>query len=418
MASLTDAHPVGPLTDSVMLSVEDKLVYEVGRDEYPLLSLLPNAGRVSQFYYRFAERGIPTMSGTLLDSGASGVEDANATNTDLSLTGNTNILSIGDEIEVRDTSLYTADKTKMERMIVTGGPTAATPAVYTVMRGARGTTAYNAFTVGDEVYIVGKDTRAAGQTITPGRSQKKAFVAAYVQAFEEGISLVAQEKGIGQPLGKSAADSWADEKILGLHRWKSKVELAFINGIATAAHETGAADREGYATAGLASRITAALGSVVVTLDAAGQLTQSKFDTDVVGAVLAKYNPKGELWALGGRKVYEAGPTWLTARSIVQGQNLKGIFGAESNRYQSQNGPVIRFIYEAAMNIFPKDTLFLINPAFVQVVNGPNQTRIPQFIDAAQRMANIKEGFWQGEAGLKISCPWAHAKVLDILSTA
>lgn len=413
MAALTDAHPVGPLTDAVMLSVEDKLVYEVGRDEYPLLSLLPNAGRVSQFYYRFAERKIPTMSATAQAATANDVlGSAAAGNNQLRLTADTAILSVGDEIEFRDVSLGT-----MERMIVTADLDANLD--YRVMRGARGTTKLATFAATvDTIYIVGKDTRAVGQAITPGRSQKKAFVDAYVQAFEEGVSMVSQEKGIAQPLGKSAADSWADEKILGLHRWKARVELAFIMGIATAAHETAATDREGYATAGLDSRITTALGSTVVTLDAAGQLSQSKFDSQVVGPVLAKYNPKGELWALGGRKVYEAGPTWLVARSIVTGQNLKGVFGAETNRYQSQNGPVIRFVYEAALNIFPKDMLILINPAFVQVVNGPNQTRIPQFIDAAQRMANIKEGFWQGEAGLKVECPWAHAKVEDIRSAA
>jgi hypothetical protein len=403
--------PAGPLTDNVMLSVEDKLVYEVDRDDYPLLSLLPNAGRISQFYHRFAERDIPTMSATA-QAAASGNDVLGGgakTDDQLRLTADTNILEVGDEIEMRDTSLGT-----MERMIVTAGPAADND--YTVMRGARGTAIIATFAATvDPIYIVGKDVRAVGQAIPAGRSQKKAFVNAYVQAYEEACTLVKQEKSIGQPLGKGAADSWADEKLQSLGRMKHRMELSFLNGIATAAHETAADDREGYATDGILTRITTALGSVVVTLDAAGQLSQSVFDQQLLGPILAKYSPKGELWALGGRKVYEAGPTWLTARSIVQGQNLKGIFGADTNMYQSQNGPKVRFIYDAALNIFPLDTLALINPRFVQVVNGPNETRIPRFVDAAQRLANIKEGFWTAEAGLKIECPWAHGKIVNVL---
>lgn len=410
MADLTDAMPVGPLTDNVMLSVEDKLVYEVDRDDYPLLSLLPNAGRVSQFYYRFAERNIPTMNG-VLEAAASGndiIGGGAKTDDQLNLTSAApDILEVGDEIEVRDVSLGT-----MERMIVTAGP--AADGDYTVMRGARGTAIIATFAATDTVYIVGKDVRMVGQTIPAGRSQKKAYVNAYVQAFEEAVQITKQEKSIGQPLGKSAADSWADEKILGLQRIKQRMELAFINGIATAAHETAADDREGYATDGLLTRITTALGATVVTLDAAGQLSQSVFDS-FLSTILATYSPKGEMWALGGRSVFEAGPTWIASKQIVQGQNLKGIYGAQSNEYQSQNGPMVRFIYEAQLNLFPKDTLIFINPKFVQVVNGPNETRIPRFVDAAQRMANVKEGFYTAEAGLKIECPWAHGKIVNVV---
>ncbi|KKM63770.1 hypothetical protein LCGC14_1508080, partial [marine sediment metagenome] len=355
---------------------------------------------------------IPTMSGTITTVSAGNDIIAGGAKTDnkIRVLGDTGIFEVGDEIEVQDASLGTR-----ERMVITAADVAAIPVDYTVMRGARGTTLLATFAIGDPVYVIGKDVRAVGQAIPAGRAQKKAFVNAYVQAFEEAATIVKQEKSIGQPLGKGAADSWADEKLQSLGRLKHRMELAFLHGIATAAHETAADDREGYATDGVITRITAALGSVVVTLDAAGQLSQSVFDDQLIRPILAKYSPKGEMWALGGRKVYEAGPAWLTSRSIVQGQNLKGIFGADTNKYQSRNGPVITFIYDAALNIFAKDTLVLINPNYVQVVNGPNETRIPRFVDAAQRLANIQEGFWTAEAGLKIECPWAHGKIVNVV---
>lgn len=386
MATTRDAQPITPITDSAKFDLLDRLVYEVAREDTPLLYMAQHIP-TSNSLFKVTEKKRRAVGTTL----ASAMTSAGILSMELSLS---NFVAKGDVVEIGDESLFVVS--------------VSSTTVAVVARGKGGTTAAT-HASGVSVFLAGH-AHFYGESFSTDFTQKKSLVSNYLQDFLSVTDITYGEIEEAQPLVPGASDAEDEGKMEKMADCKQNIEMAMFRNYAYQAPTSAKTAAMSY---GLRGRLTSALGATITTLDTDGELSREIFN-EVMREIQVAGKPAGPIYVFCDKIAYQAPADWIKDMQRVPELNPGGTVGVKSNQYQPPMGPPVTLIHEPVLDRYSTGSMYILDMSKVKIRVGGKGREWLKYHEVGQERKTRKAGFYRARAALQLLNPECHGVITNI----